>query len=251
MGHVFAGDPDGEHPGDPAALLRRLVEGNDRFARDAPRPQHVGREWRQRLTMQQHPYATILSCSDSRVPPELIFDEGFGDLFVIRVAGHVVAHDSLGSLAYAAEHLHTKLFVVMGHEGCGAVTAAVDSLSGRSKEPEHIESLVDLITPGLKRLDRQQPRGNLIAAAVEANVRWSMDQVAHCPQVAGCSKRRASCWVPSTGGNGPRAVPPLAEQSLAGSWKPLSGSDPPSAYLQVAGFGRHIRPPTSSIMRGQ
>jgi carbonic anhydrase len=152
--------------------------------RDDPRPQHVGREWRLRLTKQQHPYATILSCSDSRVPPELIFDEGFGDLFVIRVAGHVVAHDALGSLAYAAEHLHTKLFVVMGHEGCGAVTAAVDSLLGQFKEPEHIESLVDLITPGLKQLDRQQPRKGLITAAVEANVRWSMDQVAHCPQVA-------------------------------------------------------------------
>ena len=184
VGHAFAGDLDGEHPGDTAALLRRLVEGNDRFARDAPRPQHVGREWRLRLTKQQHPYATILSCSDSRVPPELIFDEGFGDLFVIRVAGHVVAHDALGSLAYAAEHLHTRLFVVMGHEGCGAVTAAVDSLLGQLKEPEHIESLVNLITPGLKRLDRQQPRGNLIAAAVEANVRWTMDHVAHCPQVA-------------------------------------------------------------------
>jgi carbonic anhydrase len=184
VGRAFAGDLDVEHPGDPAALLRRLVEGNDRFARDAPRPQHVGREWRLRLTKQQHPYATVLSCSDSRVPPELIFDEGFGDLFVIRVAGHVVAHDALGSLAYAAEHLQTRLFVVMGHEGCGAVTAAVDSLLGRFKEPEHIESLVNLITPGLKRLDRQQPRGNLITAAVEANVRWTMDHVAHCPQVA-------------------------------------------------------------------
>jgi carbonic anhydrase len=177
-------DLEGEHPSDPAALLRRLVEGNDRFVRGAPRPQHIGREWRLRLTKQQHPYATILSCSDSRVPPELIFDEGFGDLFVIRVAGHVVAHDALGSLAYAADHLHTRLFVVVGHEGCGAVTAAVHSLLGQLKEPEHIESLVNLITPGLQQLNRQQALGTLIPAAVEANVRWSMDQVAHCPQVA-------------------------------------------------------------------
>jgi carbonic anhydrase len=177
-------DLDDEHPGDPAASLRRLREGNRRFVRDAPRPQHVGREWRLRLTKQQHPYATILSCSDSRVPPELVFDEGFGDLFVVRVAGHVVAHDALGSLAYAANHLHTKLFVVMGHEGCGAVTAAVESLLGKSKEPEHIESLVDHITPAFTQLNRTQPREALINAAVEANVRWSMDQVAHCPQVA-------------------------------------------------------------------
>jgi carbonic anhydrase len=181
---VIAADLADEHPSDQAALLQRLVEGNDRFARDAPRPQHVGREWRQRLTKQQHPYATILSCSDSRVPPELIFDEGFGDLFVIRVAGHVVAHDALGSLAYAAEHLHTRLFVVMGHEACGAVTAAVESMLGQANEPEHIESLVNLITPGLVQLNRQQPRRELIAAAVEANVRWSMERVAHCPQVA-------------------------------------------------------------------
>jgi carbonic anhydrase len=183
-GSVIAADPEDEHPDGPAASLKRLIEGNDRFARDASRPQHVGREWRRRLTKQQHPHATILSCSDSRVPPEFIFDEGFGDLFVIRVAGHVVAHDALGSLAYAAEHLHTKLFVVMGHEGCGAVTAAVDSLSGRVKEPEHIESLVSLITPGLQRLNRQQPREELISAAVAANVRRTMDHVAHCPQVA-------------------------------------------------------------------
>jgi carbonic anhydrase len=177
-------DSDDEHPGDPAASLRRLREGNDRFARDAPRPQYVGREWRSRLTKQQHPHATVLSCSDSRVPPELVFDEGFGDLFVIRVAGHVVAHDALGSLAYAAEHLHTKLFVVMGHEACGAVTAAVESLLGQAREPEHIESLVSLITPGLVQVNRRQPRRELIAAAVEANVRWSVDQVRHCPQVA-------------------------------------------------------------------
>jgi carbonic anhydrase len=183
-GDVARAYSEDEHPGDPAASLRRLIEGNDRFTRDAPRPQHVGRDWRLRLTKQQHPYATILSCSDSRVPPELIFDEGFGDLFVIRVAGHVVAHDAIGSLAYAADHLRTKLYVVMGHEGCGAVTAAVDSLSGQLKEPEHIETLVNLITPGLGRLNRRQPCGDLINAAVEANVRWSMDQVAHCPQVA-------------------------------------------------------------------
>ena len=183
-GDVTGADPEIEHPADPAASLKRLREGNDRFARDAPRPQHVGLEWRLRLTKQQHPYATVLSCSDSRVPPELVFDEGFGDLFVIRVAGHVVAHDALGSLAYAAEHLRTKLFVVMGHEGCGAVTAAVESLLGQAKEPEHIESLVNLITPGFTQLNRNQPREALIKAAVEANVRWSMEHVAHCPQVA-------------------------------------------------------------------
>jgi carbonic anhydrase len=136
------------------------------------------------LTKQQHPYATILGCSDSRVPPELIFDEGFGDLFIMRVAGNVVADDVMGSLAYAANHLRTQLFVVMGHEGCGAVTAAADSLLGDSMEPEHIESLLRMITPGLKGLDLTLPRPKLISAAVEANVRLSMHHVAHCPQAA-------------------------------------------------------------------
>jgi carbonic anhydrase len=103
-----------------------------------------------------------------------------------------VAHDALGSLAYAAEHLHTKLFVVMGHESCGAVTAAVDSLLGQLKEPEHIESLVSLITPGLKQLNHQQARGELISAAVEANVRWTMGHVAHCPQVEKLLKAKSA-----------------------------------------------------------
>jgi len=178
------GEVEGNYPADPAAALKRLMDGNDRFVRDEPRPQHVGRKWRQMLTKQQQPYATILGCSDSRVPPELVFDEGFGDLFIMRVAGNVIADDVMGSLAYAANHLRTKLFVVMGHEGCGAVTAAVESLLGNSKEPEHIESLLQMITPGLKQIDRGLPRSQLISAAVEANVRYSMRHVAHCPQAA-------------------------------------------------------------------
>jgi carbonic anhydrase len=112
----------------------------------------------------------------------LVFDEGFGDLFIMRVAGNVIADDVMGSLSYAAEHLHTQLFAVLGHEGCGAVTAAVDALLGQSRQPEHIESLLKMITPGLKQLDRKLPREKLISTAVEANVGWSMRQVAHCPK---------------------------------------------------------------------
>ena len=129
----------------------------------------------------QHPFATILGCSDSRVPTELVFDQGFGDLFIIRVAGNIVAPDVIGSMAYAAAHLHTSLFVVMGHTGCGAVTAAVDSRLGRIKEPESIQALLDLIEPGLTDLDLSAARPQLIAAAVEANVRWSIGQVTKIP----------------------------------------------------------------------
>jgi carbonic anhydrase len=181
-GPAFADDLSSEYPTDPEAALKRLLAGNARFVKDEPQTQHVGRQWRSRLTKQQHPYATVLGCSDSRVPPELVFDEGFGDLFIMRVAGNVIADDVMGSLSYAAEHLHTQLFVVMGHEGCGAVTAAVDALLGQSKQPEHIESLLKMITPGLEQLDLKLPREKLISAAVEANVRWSMHQVAHCPE---------------------------------------------------------------------
>ncbi len=180
---VTADDIESEHPSDPKAAQNRLLAGNARFVKDETRMQHVGRKWRAMLTKDQHPYATILGCSDSRVPPELVFDEGFGDLFIMRVAGNVIADDVMGSLSYAAEHLHTQLFMVMGHEGCGAVTAAVDALLGHSKEPEHIESLLKMITPGLKQVDLRLPRPMLISAAVEANVRWSMHQVAHCPEV--------------------------------------------------------------------
>ena len=113
---------------------------------------HEAASWRKHLTAVQQPFATILACSDSRVPPELVFDQGFGDLFVIRVAGNIVATDVLGSIQYATRHLHTPLVVVMGHESCGAVTAAVDALEGRGKEPRFIAALVAAIEPGLKGL---------------------------------------------------------------------------------------------------
>ena len=130
----------------------------------------------------QHPFATILACSDSRVPPELVFDQGFGDLFVIRVAGNIIATDVVGSLAYAIRHLQTSLVVVMGHESCGAVTAAVDALDGRGHEPRLIAALVAAIEPGLKDLPAELTGADRVHAAVEANVRWSMRQLAAIPE---------------------------------------------------------------------
>lgn len=169
-------------PDTAAGALERLKSGNARFTRDASIHRHQSHEWRKRLTKTQHPFATILSCSDSRVPVELVFDQGFGDLFSVRIAGNIIAEDVVGSVQYAARHLGTKLFVVMGHESCGAVTAAVDALLGKLDEPEHIAALVGMITPGLKDLDRKQSRNALISAAVEANVVWSMRQLARLPE---------------------------------------------------------------------
>jgi carbonic anhydrase len=161
-----------------AQALTWLKEGNRRFASSRPRHAHEAASWRKHLNAGQQPFATILACSDSRVPPELVFDQGFGELFVIRVAGNIVSTDVLGSLQYAIRHLHTPLVVVMGHESCGAVTAAVEALDGRGQEPRFIAALVAAIEPGLKGLPADLVGADRVHAAVEANVRWSMRQLA-------------------------------------------------------------------------
>ena len=159
-----------------------LKTGNRRFVSGKLRHAHEAASWRAHLKKSQHPFATILACSDSRVPPELVFDQGFGDLFVIRVAGNIISMDVVGSLAYAIRHLQTSLVVVMGHESCGAVTAAVDALDGRGHEPRFIAALVAAIEPGLKDLPAELTGADRIHAAVEANVRWSMRQLAAIPE---------------------------------------------------------------------
>ena len=110
--------------------LARLMNGNARFVKGQHRPANYKRE-RAELTKGQRPYAIVLSCSDSRVPPEIVFDESLGKLFVVRVAGNVVDPIALGSIEYAAEHLHSKLLFVLGHESCGAVKATVEPIGMR------------------------------------------------------------------------------------------------------------------------
>jgi carbonic anhydrase len=160
--------------------LARLREGNQRFAEGNVRHGHESRTWRAALVADQHPFAVILGCSDSRVPIELVFDQGFGDLFVIRVAGNVISTDVLGSIGYAVAHLHTRLLVVMGHEGCGAVTAALQAQDA-GNEPPNIAALLRLIGPGLRGLAPNLAGAARLSAAVEANVRWSMGQLAALP----------------------------------------------------------------------
>jgi carbonic anhydrase len=160
----------------------RLEAGNRRFMLGKTRHAHESANWRRMLVAGQHPFVTLLCCSDSRVPPELVFDQGFGDLFVIRVAGNVIAADVLGSIQYAVRHLATPLLVVMGHEECGAVTAAVESIDGKAREPKYIDALVKLIEPGLTKLPRNLDQEARVSAAVEANVRWSIKQLAELPE---------------------------------------------------------------------
>ena len=97
---------------------------------------------RAELTKSQHPFAIVVSCSDSRVPPEIVFDQGLGDLFVLRVAGNVIDDHSLGSIEYAVDHLAVRLIVVLGHQRCGAVKAAKETIAAKGKAPAHIQSLV-------------------------------------------------------------------------------------------------------------
>jgi len=116
------------------------------------------------------------------VPPELVFDAGFGELFIVRVAGNVISPEVMGTLQYAAVHLRTPLFVVLGHEECGAVKAALASKDRGAREPERIELLLTKIVPGLQDLDSDVSSPARTAAAVEANVRWSMRQLRETPE---------------------------------------------------------------------
>lgn len=162
--------------------LFRLQAGNERFLAGAARFPTVQKEVLADLAKGQHPYATILSCSDSRVPPELIFDAGFGELFIVRVAGNVLSPEVAGSLQYAGRHLRTPLFVVLGHTGCGAIGAAIDTKLHGTRQHSRIQLLVDNILPGLADLDPQLNPEAMLAQGVEANVRWSMRQILETPE---------------------------------------------------------------------
>jgi carbonic anhydrase len=162
--------------------LRRLVEGNRRFARGEARFPTVQKKILSELAREQRPYATILGCSDSRVPPELLFDASFGELFVIRIAGNALSADVAGSLQYAGVHLKTPLFLVLGHEGCGAVSAAVDTHFEKVRYRSHISKLVSKIIPAIKKLNPKLAPDLLLSQGIEANVRWTMKQIRSSPE---------------------------------------------------------------------
>lgn len=164
--------------------LARLQEGNRRFASDGFGPgAEVTQERRDELVESQEPFAVVLGCSDSRVPAELVFDQGLGDLFVIRVAGNVVAPSQVGSVEYAAAALGTRLVVVLGHSGCGAVGATLEELQLRLEDRSpNLHAIVDRIRPaveGLLETDLRDDPVALTEAAVRANVRASADQLRH------------------------------------------------------------------------
>lgn len=169
-------------PANASEALGRLVEGNQRFVAGSPR-QHENVARRKELVAEQHPFATVLGCSDSRVSTELVFDQGLGDLFVVRVAGNVVATNELGSVEYAAEHLHTPLVLVLGHERCGAVTAALEPEAVQKKEAKDIQDLLALIRPALNGIDLTLTPAERVHRGVESNVRWSVQQLQKAPEL--------------------------------------------------------------------
>src|SRR4051812_3764990 len=153
------------------AVLRELAAGNDHHVAKRYRHPHQNAARQRELADSQHPHATVLSCADSRVAPEIILDQGLGDLFDVRVAGNVASDAELASIEYAALHLHTPLLVVMGHQKCGAVTAAAES----GEAEGHLPSLLALIHPAVERA-RSQP-GDLIENAVRSNVENVVQQI--------------------------------------------------------------------------
>ena len=164
--------------------LARLREGNRRFVLDqTTTPQFSNATRRAQLLDGQEPFAIILGCSDSRVPAELVFDQGFGDLFVIRVAGNIVAPSQVGSVEFAASRFGTRLVVVMGHTQCGAIIATLDDLRGHARpESRSLRSIIDRVRPSLEPLMASGVSSNedaFLHQAIRTNVRASADHLRH------------------------------------------------------------------------
>jgi carbonic anhydrase len=172
----------------PAVAFERLREGNRRFASDLQsRGTLTNQARRGELTAGQEPFAIILGCSDSRVPAEIVFDQGLGDLFVIRVAGNIVAPSQVGSVEFAASQFGTRLVVVLGHSNCGAILATLDELRRPTEnQSRNLRSIVDRVRPsveGLLATELRNDREALVKSAVRANVRASVNHLRHGSEI--------------------------------------------------------------------
>jgi carbonic anhydrase len=164
--------------------LERLRDGNRRFVQSQALRTNIGSGVRRAIQIEtQEPFAIILGCSDSRVPAELVFDQGFGDLFVIRVAGNIVAPSQIGSVEFAAAQFGTRLVIVLGHSLCGAITATLDELrEGSTTNSRNLRSIVDRVMPAVKGVLAGGPHEDaaaLVHQAVLANVQASVGQLRH------------------------------------------------------------------------
>ena len=177
-------DPASETTRKPRAqqILKDLLAGNERFVSGKSKHPHESAMWRSKIETGQHPKAVILGCADSRVPPEIIFDQGLGDLFVIRVAGNIVDNDVVASIEYAVDHLGTPLVVVLGHTHCGAVSAAYD-MHNHPEETDEIKSLLYRIRPALTGLDKTSDRDVQLTEGVRRNVENSVRRLKQVPDL--------------------------------------------------------------------
>ena len=166
--------------------LERLKEGNRHFVADIRRQKEIAPR-RAEVAAGQEPFAIILGCSDSRVPAELIFDQGLGDLFVIRVAGNIVAPSQIGSVEFAAERFHTRLVVVVGHSNCGAISATLEELARPTDlQSRNLRAIVDRIRPAVAPLLKTKLKDDyeaLVGEAVRANVRVAADHLRHGSEI--------------------------------------------------------------------
>lgn len=178
----YAGIPDEGPVGSPEEALRRLMEGNRRFVAFRSMPVNESPARRAAVSQNQKPFAMIFSCVDSRVPPELVFDRGLGDLLVIRTAGHVADRAVLGSLEFGVAVLGIPLLVVMGHERCGAVESAIDLIARNERAPAEINDVVEGIRPAVERLPGVGKEG--ADRVIKANTDLSVERLKEIPIMA-------------------------------------------------------------------
>ena len=167
-----------ENPPNPDKALKLLIDGNERFVKN--KRKYPNQEWKRitEVAPSQAPFAAILGCADSRVPAEIVFDRGFGDIFVCRVAGNVATPEEIGSLEFAVLVLGVKVILVLGHERCGAVKAAIEGGS----LPGHIGSLTEAIKPAVESSKNQA--GDKVENAVKANVRLQANRLKASPELS-------------------------------------------------------------------
>ncbi len=176
-----AGAPPPPNAIAPAEALKRLMDGNARYAANTPNERDFSSGRAARVQV-QYPFAAILSCADSRVAPEFAFDQGPGDLFVVRVAGNVVNTELLASLEYGVHFLGVPLIMVLGHSGCGAVDAAIKVLKAKAVLPGHLPELITAIKPAVIVAEKTQS-GNLLDNSIAENVRRQVARLKHSPPV--------------------------------------------------------------------
>ena len=171
---------------DAREAFARLREGNRRFAAGEASRERLSLDRRAALAESQEPFAIVLGCSDSRVPAEIVFDQGLGDLFVIRVAGNIVAPSQVGSVEFAAARFGTPLVAVVGHSGCGAIKAALESVRRSGPKSQNLRSIVDRVRPSVHDVLEARPEASdadVMKLAIRANIRISVNHLRHASEL--------------------------------------------------------------------